>query len=341
MLREALELVVTRHTLSQAQAAQVMGEIMEGKATPAQIAAFLVALRMRGETPEEVAGMAQAMRSKALRVEVPFPLLDTCGTGGDRSGTFNISTAAAIVCAAAGAKVAKHGNRAVSSASGSADLVEACGVRIDLGPQGVALCIREVGIGFCFAPIFHPAMKHAAPARREIGIRTVFNILGPLTNPAGTQFQVLGVADATLGDLMAQVLRLLGVQRAWVVHGEDGLDEITLCAPTRVWEVDGEGVRSFTLVPEEIGLPRAHPEDLKGSTAQENAQRLRSILRGEHSPLRDAVLLNAGAGLVVYGKAETLQEGLALARQAVDGGAALGVLERWAKVSHQVAEAQG
>lgn len=337
MLREALEILVARRSLSQAQAAQAMEEIMEGRATPAQIASFLVALRMKGETPEEVAGMAQVMRSKALRVEVPFPLLDTCGTGGDRSGTFNISTAAAILCAAAGAKVAKHGNRAVSSASGSADLLEACGVRIDLGPEGVAQCIQEVGIGFCFAPVFHPAMKYAAPVRREIGIRTVFNILGPLTNPAGAQFQVLGVANAALGDLMAQVLRLLGVKRAWVVHGEDGLDEITLCASTRVWEVDSAGVRSFTLVPEEVGLHRARPDDLKGGTAQENAQRLLSLLRGERCPLGDAVLLNAGAGLVVYGKARTVQEGLALAQRVVERGAALALLERWAEVSQRLA----
>ncbi|GBD11515.1 Anthranilate phosphoribosyltransferase [bacterium HR23] len=340
-MRAFLEQLLAHRPLSQAQASQAMAMIMEGQATPAQIAGFLVALRMKGETPEEVAGMAQAMRAKALRVDVPFPLLDTCGTGGDRSGTFNISTASALVCSAVGVKVAKHGNRAVSSASGSADLLEACGVRIDLGPQGVAHCIREVGIGFCFAPVFHPAMKFAGPVRRELGVRTVFNILGPLTNPAGAQFQVLGVADPSLGEMMAQVLRLLGVRRAWVVHGEDGLDEITLCAPTRVWEVDASGVRTFSIVPEEVGLPRARPEDLKGGTAKENAQRLRSLLQGERGPLRDAVLLNASAGLVVYGIARSLREGLALAAEAVNSGRALALLERWVEVSQRLAEGKG
>ncbi|MCS7207283.1 MAG: anthranilate phosphoribosyltransferase [Dehalococcoidia bacterium] len=335
-MREILELVVARRSLSQEQARQAMQTIMDGQATPAQVAGFLVALRMKGETAEEVAGMAQAMRAKALRVEVPFPLLDTCGTGGDRAGTFNFSTAAAIVCAAAGAKVAKHGNRAVSSASGSADLLEACGVRIALGPEGVAQCIREVGIGFCFAPVFHPAMKHAAPVRRELGIRTVFNILGPLTNPAGAQFQVLGVADPGMGEMLAQVLRLLGVRRAWVVHGEDGLDELTLCAPTRVWDVQTDGLRFFTLTPEGVGLPRARPEDLKGGTPQENAQRLWALLKGERGPLRDGVVLNAGAGLVVYGLAGTLAEGIRLAQEAVDSGRAGALLERWVAVSQRV-----
>jgi anthranilate phosphoribosyltransferase len=314
-----------------------MEEIMEGRATPAQVAAFLVALRMKGERAEEVVGMAQVMRAKALRVEVPFPLLDTCGTGGDGTGSFNFSTAAAIVCAAAGARVAKHGNRAVSSLSGSADVLEACGVRIALGPQGVARCIREVGIGFCFAPIFHPAMKNVAAVRRELGIRTVFNLLGPLTNPAGAQFQVLGVADPAIGEMMAQALYRLGARRAWVVHGEDGLDEVSPCGGTRVWEVDGQGVRTFRLTPEEAGLTPVPPEAIKGGTPPENARRLRSLLEGGRDPLRPGVLLNAAAGLVVYGLAKDLREGVALAGGALASGRARAVLERWVEVSQQAA----
>ncbi len=318
------------------QASQVMAEIMEGSATPSQLAAFLVALRLKGETAQEIAGMARVMREKALRVSVHGLLVDTCGTGGDGKGTFNVSTTAAIVAAGAGLRVAKHGNRAASGQCGSADVLEALGVKIDLGPQGVETCIREVGIGFMFAPAFHPAMKYAAPVRREIGIRTVFNILGPLTNPAGAQVQLLGVPQAALGERMAQVLGLLGSQRALVVHGEDGLDEISLTGPTRVWELKGGSVVSYTIAPEDAGLSRVPLHALKGGTAQENAATLRRVLQGGDGPIRDVVLLNAAGVLLAAGKARDLRDGVRLAAQAIDSGAALKKLERWITLSQEL-----
>ncbi len=336
MIREAIDAIVNEgRSLSEEEAAAVMEEIMSGEATPAQLAAFLVALRLKGETVEEIAGMARVMRAKALRV--PFegaPLLDTCGTGGDRMGTFNVSTAAAFVAAGAGAAVAKHGNRAMTSHCGSADVLEALGAKIDLPPEGVAHCLREVGVGFMFAPVFHPAMRFAAGPRREIGVRTVFNILGPLTNPAGASAQVLGVADAAIGEKMIQVLGRLGCRHALVVHGEDGLDEMSLGGPTLVYELEGGDIRSYRVTPEEAGLPQASGQAVKGGSPEENAAAMRAVFGGEAGALRDIVLLNSAAALVAADKAATLAEGVSLAAEAIDSGAAGEKLERFIEVTN-------
>ncbi len=338
MIREAIALVVAGQSLSTEQATVVMQEIMEGEATPAQLGAFLTALSLKGETTREIAGMAAVMREKALRVPVAGPLLDVVGTGGDGKNTFNISTAVAFVAAAAGLKVAKHGNRAASGACGAADVLEALGVKIDLPPEGVEQCINQVGMGFMFAPAFHPSMRYAAPVRREIGIRTVFNILGPLTNPARAQAMLLGVADPQLGELMAEALRLLDIRHALVVHGEDGMDEITLCGATTVWEVREGTVRHWTIDVADIGLPRASLADLRGGTAGENAATMRRLFQGEPGPIRDAVLLNSGAALMAGDRAETLRQGMDLATQAIDRGAAGACLEALAELSRSWGE---
>jgi len=323
LIREAIETVVSGGSLSMEESTAAMREIMDGEATAAQLGAFLAALRMKGETPEEVAGMATVMREKALPLDVDGPLVDTCGTGGDGKGTFNVSTAAAFVAAAAGLRVAKHGNRAASGTCGSADVLEALGVRIDLDPAGVKRCIEEVGIGFMFAPTFHPAMRHAAPVRREIGIRTVFNILGPLTNPAHAQRQLIGIADPALGEKMARVLNLMGSQRALVVHGDDGLDEVSLGATTRAWEFKDGSVRPYSFSPEDLGLPRVTIDQIAGGTKEENAAALRCVFRGNPGPIRDVVVANSAAVLMVGGKAANLRAGVELARNAIDGGEAL------------------
>ena len=340
MIREAIEELVAGRSLSMDQASAVMDEIMEGQATQAQLAGFLTALRLKGETPEEIAGMATVMREKALRVEVEGAVVDTCGTGGDGSGTFNISTAAAFVAAGAGLKVAKHGNRAASGTCGSADVLEALGVKIELGPEAVKQCIDEVGIGFMYAPTFHPAMKYAAPVRRELGIRTVFNILGPLTNPAVARRQLLGVADPSLGEKMARVLQLMGSEHSLVVHGHDGLDELTLGDETSVWELRDGGITSYTVNPGDLGLPRVPLQALQGGTPQENAFLLRRILAAEKGPHRYIVLLNSAAVLVVGGKAKDLKEGLDLAREVIDGSDALLKLEGLVELSQALAEDQ-
>jgi anthranilate phosphoribosyltransferase len=335
MIREAIDAIVNQgRSLSEEEAAGVMEEIMSGEATPAQLAAFLVALRLKGETVEEITGMARVMRAKALRV--PFEgasLLDTCGTGGDGMGTFNVSTAAAFVAAGAGAIVAKHGNRAMTSQCGSADVLEALGARIDLPPEGVAHCLREVGVGFMFAPAFHPAMRFAAGPRREIGVRSVFNILGPLTNPAGAKAQVLGVADAAIGEKMTQVLGRLGCRHALVVHGEDGLDEMTLGGPSLVYELKEGDIRSYRVTPEEVGLHPASGQAVKGGSPQENAAAIRAVFGGEPGPLRDIVLLNSAAALVAADKVASLAEGVPLAAQAIDSGAAGEKVDRFIEVT--------
>ena len=264
MIREAIDIVVSGHSLNREQATEVMQEIMEGEATPAQLGAFLTGLRLKGESTEEIAGMAAVMREKALRVTAAGPLLDVVGTGGDGKNTFNISTASAFVASACGVKVAKHGNRAASSSCGAADVLEALGVKVELTPEGVAQCIEQAGMGFMFAPAFHPSMRYAAPVRREIGIRTVFNILGPLTNPAGAQCMLLGVAYEQLGGLMAEALRLLDIQHALVVHGEDGMDEITLAGASKVWEVRDGAVRNWTIDVADTGLSPRHYRGLAG-----------------------------------------------------------------------------
>ena len=333
MIQQSIGRVVESKSLGLEEAAQVMEEIMGGDATPAQFGAFVTALRLKGETPEEIAGMARVMREKALRVSVDGVLVDTCGTGGDGSGAFNVSTTAAFVAAGAGAKVAKHGNRAMSGACGSADVLEALGVRIDLSPEGVASCLDEVGFGFMFAQLYHPSMRFAAGPRREIGIRTVFNILGPLTNPAGATRHLLGVADPSVGENMARVLGRLGSERALVVHGLDGMDEITLSDETQVWELRDGSVSSYRVSPEDFGLPRSGKSDIAVASVDESAAALRGVLDGAPGPARNIALANAGAALLAAGLADTLVEGVALAVDAVDGGAARRALDGLVELS--------
>jgi len=328
MIKEAISQIISGHSLTMDEASQVMGEIMEGQVTPAQFGAFVTALRLKGETVEEIAGMAKTMRARAVRVTIDEPVVDTCGTGGDNAATFNISTAAAFVVAGAGAKVAKHGNRAMSSKCGSADVLEALGVKIDLTAEQVQRCLKEVGIGFMFAPSFHPAMKYAAGPRKEIGIRTVFNILGPLTNPAGAQAQVLGVADGALVEKMAKVLQLLGCYHALVVHSEDGLDELTVTGRSYISELKDDKLRRYAIAPEDVGLSRATLPDLKGGTAAENALLLRDVFSGTPGHGQDAVVLNAAAALVACDKVSTLREGVLLAEESIESGRAAEKLDR-------------
>lgn len=314
-----------------------MDQVMSGVATQAQMAAFVVALRAKGETPAEIAGLADGMLAHARRVDVPQRVLDVVGTGGDRAHTVNISTMAALVAAAAGAPVVKHGNRAASSQCGAADVLEALGVAIDLGPEQVARCVTEVGIGFCFAPLFHPAIRHAAAMRSEIGIPTAFNVLGPLVNPAQPAAALVGCADPRLAPVLAQVLADRGVS-ALVVRGDDGLDELTTTTTTSVWVVDGAAVRSAQVDPVSLGVPLARREDLRGGDAATNADAVRHLLAGEPGPVRDAVLLNAAAALAAHrGWAGDLVGELAAMTQraatAVDSGAAAALLERWARLT--------
>ena len=323
MIRECIEAIVNGRDLDTDEAATAMNEIMTGQASPAQIGALVTALRMKGESVDELVGLARVMRRNALRVNVEGPVVDTCGTGGDGTGTFNISTAAAIVAAAAGVKIAKHGNRAASSVCGSADVLEACGVKVELRPAQVEECLRRVGIGFMFAPVFHPAMRHAAGPRREIGIRTVFNILGPLTNPAGAQYQVLGVAREELGEKIAQTLARLGTERTLVTHGEDGTDEFTPTGTTRVWDVTGRSVTFYAVTPEEAGLKRCKLAALKGGTPEENRDIMERVLQGEQGPICDAVALNAGAALLIAGVERNLRLGVQHAKVLMDQGRAL------------------
>ena len=327
-IKEAIGKVMLGEHLLGEEAEAVMGQIMAGETTPAQIGAFLTALRLKGETVEEITGCARAMRRSAIPVRPRRQdLVDTCGTGGDKTGTFNISTTAAFVVAGAGLGVAKHGNRSVSSHCGSADLLEALGVNLELAPDQVADCIDEVGIGFLFAPRFHPAMKHAIGPRREMGVRTIFNILGPLTNPAGATRQIMGVYDPSLTSPLAQVLGRLGAQAAFVVHGADGLDELSTTGINRVSHLRDGWVKDFSLDPVELGLPGARLEDLRGGTVEENAQITQAILAGERGPRRDVVLLNAAAALVAGGMARDFKEGLQQAAEAIDSGSAREKLE--------------
>jgi anthranilate phosphoribosyltransferase len=323
MIRETIEALVNeRRDLSEEEAGGAMQAIFTGEATPAQLAAFLIALRLKGETVDEITGMARVMREHALRVHVDGPLLDTCGTGGDGSGTFNVSTTAAFVAAGAGARVAKHGNRAMSSGCGSADVLEALGAKIDLTPEQVARCIEETGFGFMFAQAFHPAMKYAGPTRREIGVRTAFNILGPLTNPAQAQSQLLGVARPDLAPLMAAALERLGSRHVLVVHSQDGCDEFTLDGHCHVTEMNNGESREYTLDGADLGLPHAKSAAIKGGTAEQNAAIVVSVLSGEKGPYRDVVLFNAAAALVAADIARDPAEGLARSAEAIDSGAA-------------------
>jgi anthranilate phosphoribosyltransferase len=322
-------------SLSEAEAAAAMREIMEGAATPAQFAGFVVALRAKGETIEEVVGLVQTMREYAAPLEVEGDLLDTCGTGGDRAGTFNVSTAAALVCAGAGAKVAKHGNRAASSKCGSADVLEALGVKIDLEPAGVARCIDGAGIGFCFAPVFHPAMRHAGAARRELGTATIFNFLGPLTNPAGATSQALGVSDRRMVDKMVETLGRLGSKHVVAFHGEGGLDELATAGPSEVTEFVGDEVRRWTLDPASYDIPRASLEDVAGGSPDDNAKAIRSVLDGDAGPRRDIVVLNAAAGLMAADLAADIGAGLTIAGEAIDSGRAAQALDRMIELSNE------
>ncbi|MFI5224961.1 MAG: anthranilate phosphoribosyltransferase, partial [Nitrospirales bacterium] len=329
MIKDAIATLADRGSLTELEAEAVMLEIMEGAATSAQIAAYLMGLRLKGETVEEISGSVRAMRAKAVRIAVADPLVvDTCGTGGDGAHTFNVSTTTAFVLAGAGLTVAKHGNRSVSSKSGSADVLSALGVKIDLPAERVADCINEAGIGFLFAPLYHGAMKHCAAPRQEMGIRTMLNLLGPLTNPAGATIQVLGVYEGRLTSLLGNVLMRLGAQHCFVVHGMDGLDEITLTAKTQISEAKGGVLSNYFLDPAEFGLALVPAKQLAGGTPQENAAITRDILQGRKGPKRDIVCLNAAPALVAARKATSLQDGFLLAGQAIDSGAAAEKLAR-------------
>jgi anthranilate phosphoribosyltransferase len=327
---------LTRHEdLTADEAAAAMADVMEGRATPAQLAGLLIGLAMKGERPSEIVGLARTMRAHAVRLSRSFDdVFDTCGTGGDQSGTFNISTCAAIVVAACGIRVAKHGNRSVSSRSGSADVFEALGVRVSASPASVERCLVEAGIGFFFAPTFHPAMRHAAQARKELGVRTAFNLLGPLTNPAGATRQLVGVPRPEFTELMARALVLLGADRAWVVHGADGIDEISTASYTKISECRHGTVNTFYLHPGEVGLAKSSSESLKGGDAKENAGIIERILAGEGGPKRDVVLLNAGAALFVAGATASVEAGIARASSAIDRGDARRTLERLVVMSN-------
>jgi len=329
MIKDALQKIIKGTDLTEEESSRVMDEIMTGGASPAQIGAFITALRMKGETIPEITGAAKVMREKATKVAAgEGVVVDTCGTGGDEAMTFNVSTAAAFVAAGAGVKVAKHGNRSVSSRCGSADVLKALGVNIEAEVSKVEECLLGAGIGFLFAPMLHGAMKYAAPVRREIGIRTIFNVLGPLTNPAGATHQLLGVYDPLLTDILAQVLYNLGSVRAFVVRGEDGLDEITLAAETRVTELKDGLIRTYHIKPEGFGFQRCKPEDLLGGDPETNAKIILGILEGRPGPQRDIVLLNGAAAITAAGLTSSIEEGIAAARGSIDGGEALKRLER-------------
>src|SRR6266436_1686699 len=333
-LKSIIEKVATGATLSRDEAASAFDSMMSGEATPAQMGGLLMALRVRGETVDEITGAVSAMRSKMLRVTAPPDAIDVVGTGGDGSGSFNISTCAAFIVAGAGVPVAKHGNRALSSRSGAADVLTALGVKIDIPPETISACIRTAGIGFMLAPAHHPAMKHVGPTRVELGTRTIFNMLGPLSNPAGVKRQMVGVFSRQWVESLAHVLKNLGSDRAYVVHGSDGLDEITTSGPTAVAALEHGSVRTFEIVPESLGIARVKPDALRGGDAATNAAALKAVLEGRKSAYRDVAVLNAAAALVVAAKAETLADGLKLAQHAIDSGGAEGSLDRLIAVSN-------
>jgi anthranilate phosphoribosyltransferase len=326
--------VATGAELTVQESASAFDRMMSGEATPSQMGALLMGLRVRGETVDEITGAVTTMRAKMLAVAAPDDAIDVVGTGGDASGSYNISTCAAFIVAGAGVPVAKHGNRALSSRSGAADVLAALGVRIDLAPEAIARCITQAGIGFMFAPLHHPAMKHVGPTRVELGTRTIFNLLGPLSNPAGVKRQMVGVFSRHWVEPLAKVLGRLGSERAMVVHGSDGLDEITTAGPTSVASLENGTVRAFEISPEDVGLPKADPKRLLGGDAEANAAALLSVLKGEKSPYRDVAMFNAAAALVVSGRAKDLPDGMALARTSIDSGEAEGRLDRLIAVSN-------
>jgi anthranilate phosphoribosyltransferase len=334
-LRGLIAKAATGAALTREEAAAGFDTMMSGEATPSQMGGLLMALRVRGETVDEITGAVTAMRAKMLRVRAPADAIDVVGTGGDASGSFNISTCAAFIVAGAGVPVAKHGNRALSSRSGAADVLGALGVNIDLEPEAVSRCIGEAGIGFMFAPAHHPAMKNVGPTRVELGTRTIFNLLGPLSNPAGVKRQMVGVFSRQWIEPLAQVLKNLGSEAAWVVHGSDGLDEITTSGVTHVAALENGAVRSFEVAPEDVGLPRVKPEALRGGEAKDNAQALLDVLKGSKGAFRDVAVLNAAAGLMVAGRAADLKQAVVLAQKSIDSGEAEGRLDRLIAVSNR------
>jgi anthranilate phosphoribosyltransferase len=337
MIKESIAALVEGHSLTFEQASGAMGEIMSGEATPAQIAAFLTALRAKGETADEIAGLATVMRAKATPVKISGPAIDIVGTGGDGSGSFNISTAACFVAAGAGLKVAKHGNRAATSQCGAADILEALGVKIALNPDSVARCVEEIGIGFMFAQVYHPAMKYAAPVRKEIGIRTVFNILGPLTNPAQVEYMLLGVPGEELGNKIAAVLHRLGVRHALVVYGLDGLDEISISDKSLVWDVTREKLLPhYEISPESFGFKKAKKSEIKGGTPAENAGALRRILDGARGALRNAIVMNAAAALIAADFTSYIKEATRMAEESIDSGLARDKLNKLVELSQRL-----
>ncbi|GAC1314404.1 MAG: anthranilate phosphoribosyltransferase [Chloroflexota bacterium] len=335
-VREALAQLVAGRDLTREEARSAMRSLAEGDATPSQIAGFAIALRMKGETPDEIAGLAEVMRSVAIHVDAGSDLMDVVGTGGDGAGTFNISTLSALIVASAGGKVAKHGNRSITSQCGAADFLEAIGIAIDLPPAGVARCVAEAGFGFMFAPNFHPAMRHASLTRREIGVRTFFNILGPITNPAGASRQLTGVAVPNLGETLARVLALLGTTHAIVVHGQDGLDEISVSAPTDVHEARGGEVRSYVIEPEQFGIKRWERNAVRGGTVEANVKLARAVLAGDSGAARDVTLLNAGTALYVADICVSIEEGIARAAEEIDTGRAAKRMDFVAAVSQKI-----
>ncbi len=340
MIAAAIEHLLSGQPLERGQARAVMDQIMTGEASPAQIAGLLIALRAKRETPVEMAGFVDSMRAHATPLEISVNAIDTCGTGGDRANTFNISTTAALVAAGAGVPVVKHGNRAASSRCGSADVLEALGVAIALGPGGVRGCLEAAGIGFCFAPTFHPSMRHAAAPRRELGVRTVFNVLGPLANPARVRRQALGVGASALAPVMVGVLQELGHERALVFYGEDGLDELSTVAASRVFDLEGGSVRDYRLDPGELGIPPAAPGDLLGGAPPENAAIVRRLLEGERGPKRDVVVLNAAAALIAAGRARDWRAGMRIAEESIDSSRAGSALDRLVRTSQELQKAE-
>jgi anthranilate phosphoribosyltransferase len=342
MFSPLIEKVMRREDLTSDEAAAAMAEVMEGRAADAQIAGLLIGLAMKGERPAEVVGLARTMRAHAVQVSRRFDeVFDTCGTGGDRSGTFNISSAVALVVAGAGVRVAKHGNRSVSSQCGSADVFETLGIRVTAPPAVVERCLAEAGIGFFFAPTFHPSMRHAGATRKALGVRTAFNLLGPLTNPAGATHQLVGVPRPEFTELIARALLLLGSKRAWVVHGSDGIDEISTTGYTKISECRDGSVNTFYLHPADVGLPKVPQAAIRGGSAAENAEIIRAVLSGQRGAARDIVVLNAGAALLVAGKAGSLVDGMALAATSIDRGNAAGVLEQVVALSTGAEPAAG
>jgi anthranilate phosphoribosyltransferase len=340
MFPPLIEKLIRHEDLTIGEASAAMAEVMEGRAAEAQIAGFLIGLAMKGERPEEIVGLARTMRAHAVKLSRRFDdVFDTCGTGGDRSGTFNISTCAAIVLASCGVPVAKHGNRSVSSLSGSADVFEVLGVRIDAEPATVERCLAEAGLGFFFAPTFHPSMRHAGATRRALGVRTAFNLLGPLTNPAGATRQIVGVPRPEFTELLARALLLLGSERAWVVHGADGIDEISTTGYTKISECRDGAVKTFYLHPGDVGLHKAAPGALRGGSAADNARIIEDVLAGGAGSARDVVLLNAGAALFVAGRVESIKAGMNEAAKAIDRGSSRQTLDRLVAVSHDARSA--